>query len=423
MHNKIITTFIVLFLMPVLLSAADIGTFQEFYSPDKSWGFWTWAILIGSVILFVGITIATFGSGAPAGSAIIGGALGLTGGTALAVGTAIIVGASEIAIQLTFDEVTAHFEYEKFKEDSKKMISLPVMNNPYGGGECKKVFKILSNLDKESRLDSGSNLEILENALAILDKSESAGIARYKENLIKSVILFQKGDYLSSKNIAKKMIDGKHIERTSLAMPYYLYAVSSFYDKDIDVDASVSALKKSIMAEPDNPILMLIYGIYMDRFTYLLAWNKISASHYYDVIDTISPIKDEKKQAMVLYVLYARCVGLIEKSSKEINIITNDTTFDTLKTEKILWQKCILKSDLEKIAAHIYFQFSKLKSDKEIADGMKEYSQKLDNLKKSNDFYVMLKYSFKKHILAIIILISAIAFVFYRILKRRKSTV
>lgn len=419
MLKKTIVFF--LFLTPIFLAAAQIGTFEEFYSPDKSWGFWTWMILITSIVVAIGITISTGGAAAPVGAEAIGVALGFTGSAAIIVGTAILIGAGEVTIQIALDEAMAKFSYDRFKSDSKNMTYLPLMNNPYGGGECEKVFNVLKNIDTKKRLDSNYNIEILNKSLKILENSTSIGKSRYKEDLIKSVILFQKGEYKESKEVVEKYLKDPPIYDISLAMPSFIYAVTSFYDDVIDINGSILTLKQSVILEPDNPILMLMYGIYMDRFIYLLDYDKLSVSSYYNIIDTVCHVSDEKKKAMILYILYARCIGLMEKCYKEIDIITKDESFNTFNTEKLLWKKSFLKSELEKVSDKIYSNYLKLKldEDNETTKGMNELNKKAESLKNLNERIIMIKYSLHKHIWVLIILILAIFYFIYR--KRIKT--
>ena len=420
MSRKLTIFFVILLSASAGLMAADIGSFQEFYAPDKSWGWGEWTLMIGGVALAAAITAFTAGAAAPAAAGLtgaIGGALGLTGTAALVVGTIIVNGAVDVAFQVGADEVSAHFDRSKFEESSKRMITLPFLKNPYGGGCCKAIFKKLSDINDEISLDSAANSTILDDALSLIEESESTGAPKFKENLIKAVILFRKGDYHATKVITEKLLGEAKANGYSPSMAYFLTSVTSLYDDEIDLRSSIAMFDASLKSEPDNPIFPVLYGMYMDRISYLMSFGRIPTSAYKTLVNTTTSIKDKKTQSIAIYILYARCINLIERCHNHIKVISVDESFNDRKSEKLLWSKYSMKSELEKMASLIYSEFVGLSSDKETSNAMEEMFNKAKELEETNDFWILVTYSARRRwggILTMILFIIVGAAWFYQ---------
>ena len=357
--KHIFTTLAILFLFQSNLFATEYATFTSFYVESSSVG-WiiatVLAVAAGAAIFFTGgtaspivlgigtwigetaglsgIAATNYGLALLGGGSIASGGLGIAGGVAVL--TATLSFSTDVIMDYTLSNVVSSYSYSNFVKDSKKMPTLPIPQNENGSSAYENiVINLKKNINNKIPLSANSNQIILKDTSSMFTPSSNDAEELTKENTLKSYLSLVTNDYENAKLYANKAITEARKLQIKRTMPAFIYATSSLYDKTFNFDMiNNNYFRYSILAEPDNELIPLMFAIYLDRIMYRM---NDDTSLNYKTIDAIRDIafeiKDDDIQEQSLVVVMMRY--LIKLKIEQQKIIALATTSNkTIKNNK-----------------------------------------------------------------------------------------
>ena len=101
---------------------------------------------------------------------------------------------------------------------------------------------------------------------------ESSEVSDVRDAALLSLLYFILNDYKMAHHyarhasaIAQEEDPDGFIARTTL--PMFIAATCALYDKEVDYATSISQFERSILSEPGNKLIPLLFSIFLDRFT------------------------------------------------------------------------------------------------------------------------------------------------------------
>ena len=286
--------FLLLFLcwLPdVSYSATEYATFESFYKESASVG---WAIALvasliaGAAIFFTGGTASpivvsigtwiggTMGlSGAAAtnaGLALLGGGSIASGGFGIVGGTAVLTTAltfgTEAVLDYTLETAINEYKYSALVTKSENMQTLPLPMNETGPNAYENASKILNDYNIDKPNFYYGNQQIIKDAIKELetDQEELDPDERSMNKTLLSLLYFVSNNYTVAKSHADKAVQLARYSGIRRTLPAFIYATSALYEEEFDFDyITKNYFRYSILAEPDNPLIPLLFSIYIDR--------------------------------------------------------------------------------------------------------------------------------------------------------------
>ena len=290
MKNIMMLLFIAL--IPEIVSAAtEYATFESFYK-ETSYVGWILAgigaVIAGAAIIFTGgtaspivvgigtwiggmmgysgIVATNVGLALLGGGSIASGGFGIIGGTVLL--TATLSFGTDIVIDYTLGKAITEYKYGSLAEQSKEMLTLPYPMNTDGSNSYKAAIDALSKIDKKSPIYADINQQIVKGTIQILESNqEKFGLdKKLKNETLLSLLYFISNDYIKAKRYANSAIEDAKILDVKRTLPAFIYATSSLYNEKFDFNSITNDyFKYSILAEPNDPLIPLLFSIYLDR--------------------------------------------------------------------------------------------------------------------------------------------------------------
>jgi len=290
MKNIMMLLFIAL--IPEIVSAAtEYATFESFYK-ETSYVGWILAgigaVIAGAAIIFTGgtaspivvgigtwiggmmgysgIVATNVGLALLGGGSIASGGFGIIGGTVLL--TATLSFGTDIVIDYTLGKAITEYKYGSLAEQSKEMLTLPYPMNTDGSNSYKAAIDALSKIDKKSPIYADVNQQIVKGTIQILESNqEKFGLdKKLKNETLLSLLYFISNDYIKAKQYANSAIEDAKILDVKRTLPAFIYATSSLYNEKFDFNSITNDyFKYSILAEPNDPLIPLLFSIYLDR--------------------------------------------------------------------------------------------------------------------------------------------------------------
>lgn len=289
-----ISIIILLVLFPQLgFPGQEYATFETFYKPSITfdWGVGAIiAILGGVVIFFTGQLFPLYGpfitsigtwignymgfSGAAATNA---GLAFLGGGTIVSGGLGKIGGMTLLTIALTFShEVRLHYILEKIAEYNysslvEESINLPTLPPPINKSFSyvnEVAVNYLAKIDGTRLHSDAMNQKIIRQTIIYLEKlaPSAEGADRVNRHAFLALLYFQTNDYINAKSHAEQSINIANKYQVRHTLPLFIYATASLYDKNPNFDqVTENNLFDAIIKEPNNPLIPLMFSVYMDR--------------------------------------------------------------------------------------------------------------------------------------------------------------
>jgi len=359
---KFISLIILLFvLQDNLLALTEEATFEVFYIEDSYIG---WiiagiaALITGAVIFFTGgtaspivvgigtwigemaglsgIAATNYGLALLGGGSIASGGLGIAGGVAVI--TVALSFSTDVVIDYTLGSVMSKYSYNKFVEDSKKMPTLPIPQNESGSDEYENTIEYLKeNINNKETLFSNHNQTILLKAL----KQYNLSTNNIKDTTLKSYLYFVTNQYYKAKKYSIKSIEMARNKKIRRTLPAFIYATSSLYDDKFDFDLITNNyFRYSILAEPDNKLIPLMFAIYLDRILYRMNddsnLNYIALDKIRDIAFEIKD-KDTRLQSMVVVMMrYFIRIKIEQQKILALTTTQNKTIKNNIKTLDIV---------------------------------------------------------------------------------------
>ena len=407
---KIVLLIVMLFLLQNnLLASTEQATFAAFYVENSYVG---WiiagavALIAGAVIFFTGgtaspivvgvgtwignmaglsgIAATNYGLALLGGGSIISGGFGVIGGVAVL--TTALTFSTEVVIDYTLSNVVSKYNYHKFVDDSKKMLTLPIPQNERGSDSYEDTIEYLKdNIKKKDTLFSNANQKVLEQALTRYHLQDS----NIKDATLKSYLYFVTNQYYSAKQMAMISIieaRNKNIRRT---LPAFIYATSVLYDEKFNFnDITNNYFRYSILAEEDNKLTPLMFSIYLDRILYRMNDDtKLNYLALNKVRDISFEIKDEDIKLQSMVVVMMRYFIRIKLEQQKILALTRSQNSSIKNDEKTL---SVVKKAFSEYK-NLLFSIKSIIHNKDIQNSI----EKKDELKNLNVLYARYEESSK----------------------------
>jgi hypothetical protein len=340
-----------------IFATTELATFESFYVESSYIG-WIIAIVFaaiaGAVIFFTGGTASpiVIGIGTWIGNmaglsgiaatnyglALLGGGSMATGGLGVAGGVAILTAtltfSTDVIIDYTLGNVISSYNYSNFVKDSKNMLTLPIPQNEDGSDSYEIIVEDLKEkINKKESLHSDFNQKILLNQIKFHGLENNI-----KDLSLLSYLYFTTNDYKRAKIKAFESIYLARVKNIKRTLPAFIVATSSLYDKYVNIYTNNSDyFRYSVLAEPDNKLIPVMFAIYLDRVLYRMndrvSWN-------YKIIDNIRDIafeiKDEDVLNQSLVVIMMRYFIRIKLEQQKIVSLTNSNNTMIKNSDKTL---------------------------------------------------------------------------------------
>ena len=343
-------------------AATEFATFESFYKESSAIG-WVLAtaiaLIIGAVIFFTGGTaspiVVGFGSwiggmmglsgiaATNAGLALLGGGSIASGGFGILGGTALLTAAlsfgTDIVIDYTIGEVFSEYEYSKLTEHSKKMPTLPLPMNDSGPDAYESAMEVLEGIEKESPIFSNNNQQVIRRSITALETSPDISDVdeQAKNTSLLSLLSFVSSDYIKAKEFAHLAIESARASEIRRTLPAFIYATSSLYEEDFDFTSiTTDFFRYSILAEPDNPLIPLLFSIYLDRM--LLRFNDgfIDEKSLNNIFDIMQSPAIEHYRDLNYTLLLSRYFIRLKLEQQKITSLSNSSNETIKKSSKTL---------------------------------------------------------------------------------------
>lgn len=301
-----------------ILAAAVLGAAVLFTggaaSPFVAPGAVALGTLIGKFMGLTGVAATNAGLALVGGGAIAAGGLGIAGGAAaITVAFEVATTTAVIAGEEIYDSVKERREtdalYSRLVSQSKGLITFPIPKSSSGSNAVKEAMSILEEIDTEQPLSAESNRRLLRKAvsklrwtpdaqedalaaLAHIDKEEahlsarnqesgmeavnilleSSEVAELRDAALLSLLYFMLDDYRKANYYAARAAEIAQAEdpegyAVRISLPTFISATCSLYGEELDYTNAISRFESSILAEPENKLVPLLFSIFLDRLT------------------------------------------------------------------------------------------------------------------------------------------------------------
>ena len=294
-----VAALLVLFLVvPTELMAAE-ATFREFYKSSPIPGWPTW--LIAGIVTIAAATAVVLTAGAAAAPLVatfgtwIGGTMGLSGAAATSAGLALLGGGSiasggfgmvggatlvtaamtfgtDVVLGYAIEHVVSEATYRRLSEESKQLPTLPVPINETGPDSFRAALRVLESIKEDEPLVFPENQAVIREAIRTLqypggdddeETSDPDDIA--VQQTLLSLLHFIVNDYEKTKEHAEEAIRHARYSTIKYTLPSFLLATSSLYDETFSREDVTEHLRYSVVVEPNNPLIPLLFAVYLDR--------------------------------------------------------------------------------------------------------------------------------------------------------------
>ncbi len=418
---------VAIFLVPNLMfGSSEYATFESFYKESSHIGWLLaaiFAIIAGAAVFFTGGAaspiVTSIGSwiggmmglsGAAAtnaglallgGGSIASGGFGIIGGTALL--TAALSFGTNVVVDYSLDKAISEYKYSKLTEYSKKMITLPLPRNDSGPKAYEDALEVLENIDKDLPIFSNKNQQIIRNAIKVLKNSkdnlevdESA-----KKYSLLSLLYFISNDYINAKKYANLAILKAREAKIRRTLPAFIYATSSLYEKDFDFKSiTKNYFRYSILAEPDNPLIPLLFSIYLDRMSLRMNDGFLSADSLRDIFDIMQNPSLEDYKVIDYTILLTRYFMRLKLEQQKITSLatsSNETIQDSPKTLEVVRNAFAQYNILINDSKDVLTKFMALKLDDKDRDKAVKFQKLLMNYSNDRHRLASLIDKFKEH--------------------------
>ena len=112
------------------------------------------------------------------------------------------------------------------------------------------------------------NQKIIRQTIIYLEKlaPSAEGADRVNRHAFLALLYFQTNDYINAKSHAEQSINIANKYQVRHTLPLFIYATASLYDKNPNFDQVTENNRfEAIIKEPNNPLIPLMFSVYMDR--------------------------------------------------------------------------------------------------------------------------------------------------------------
>lgn len=336
------------------LAAAEVATFEAFYKESSAIGWLVagvLAIAAGAFIFFTGGTaspvVAGIGSwiggamglsGAAAtnaGLALLGGGSLASGGFGVLGGAAVLTAALSFSTDVVFDysigKAVSGYQYHNLTEQSKGMTTLPLPKNTSGPDAYENAVEALRHVDKKQPVHTEGNIEQIRNAARIAERGLNDvsldADERAKLHSLIGLLSFVSNDYKKASQHANSAIAHAHHQGLRRTLPAFIYAIAGLYEERVSFDRlHKDYFSYSVLAEPDNPLIPLLFAIYEDRLMLRIDQGALKVAVLAKIRDLIMDPRLEKHRIPNGVSLLVRYVSLLKLEQQKIGSITSSSS-------------------------------------------------------------------------------------------------
>ena len=359
---KLFLLFAILIISSTQLSAADLGTFESFYSAGGL-GFWGWTgIIVGTVAIGVA-TFMTFGgtaaaaptwmatvgswigssvglSGAAAanfGLALLGGGTVAAGGLGIAGGVAVLTAVMSFGIDATIsygiDVAMEKWDHQKFIVANKNMLTLPIPRNTSGGKDYPKTVAYLQkNYNPEKDINDAHNQEVLRKSIDILSsniRTKSNAKTRIKDYTLLALLHLQTHNYNKASVNANKALDIAKKKNSKRSLPSFIWALAELANPEKPcTEDTIQALRVAFYHEPNNQLIPIMTAACLDRLMYRYHYGNLDIEHLKSFLTIITNSQlDKKVAAPSLEIFVTRSLIELKRTKQDFHVVMSDKTF------------------------------------------------------------------------------------------------
>ncbi len=355
-------------------------------------GIGTW---IGGLMGYSGVVATNAGLALLGGGAIASGGFGIAGGAALLT-TALTFGTSVVfdyASEKVINEITynSSFQYSNLVEKSMQLPTLPLPVNTTGSDNYEDAMEILqSSPSWKQRLDDAikkikdfkwddlknrikiqqeiwtkerktspchedaiKTLESTDKGLPVYTEYDPQLISRAVEKIksdqesldsdekvqnlsLLALLYFVSNDYVNAKEHATAAMDLEKTGKIERTLPAFIYATSSLYDENFDFPYINIYFKASILNEPDNPLIPLLFAIYLDRIFLRFNEDNLDEEVLREIFTIMQSSKIKKIRLTNYVILLSRYFILLKLEQQKITSLVNSSNQTIKNSPKTL---------------------------------------------------------------------------------------
>ena len=232
----------------------------------------------------------------------------------------------------TLDYAMNTYSYQSLAEESKEMITLSLPVNKNGSDLFEQAIIVLNEVNKEISLSNESNQIVIKKAIEILQNNYTTETDKdklSKDESFLAILYFITNNYTLSKEHAYKSITLAKEVDTIYTLPAFIYANASLYDKDINFDKlTKDYFRYSIIKEQDNPLIPLLFTIFIDRTILRINNNTLHVNELKKIFN-IATLEVEHKPKTYTIIL-SRFIMLLELTKQKIESLTSSSN-ETIK--------------------------------------------------------------------------------------------
>ena len=261
--------------------------------------FATW---LGGLMGYSGAAATSAGLAFLGGGSIAAGGFGMVGGAAIL--TAALTFSTELVFDYTFNRAVSGYDYRSLADSSRDLPTLPLPINETGPEAYQSGLAVLEDIDRNwlqdilnalgcktsiaacpespppTEIEDSRQRKILQAMEAINETGHPARQDdRARVQTLLSLLHFVSNDYQQAK-LHAFLARFEHIEagleETDRTLPAFIIATATLYDEDVSHSDSLDWLEQSILHEPNNPLIPLMFSIYLDRLIHISdrrSWN------------------------------------------------------------------------------------------------------------------------------------------------------
>ena len=326
------------------------------------------------------------------GGTIAAGGFGKAGGAAV-LSAALLFGAEVpfLTAEVVYGAVTNNgennYSYTRLLEESRELATLPLPVNTSGSDSYEDAMEILESVSENEPLSIGGNRKVLRKALyrlrwsthsyedtmVILEEIDESlpfaapenqevihrainrllydteGISELEDATLVSLLYFVLNDYEKANQYANWAIDIANAESEEdvaerINLPMFIVATTTLYAEEFDPSSVLSQAENSILSDPENELIPLLFAVFLDRVELRLDDGYLDEEVLLNSFQIMKSPALEEFRLENYVLLLARYLKRMEYERQKMVILTNSsnsTIRNHPKTQEVVRQSFI----------------------------------------------------------------------------------
>ena len=325
----------------------------------------TW---IGKLMGFSGAVATNAGLALLGGGSIASGGLGMAGGAAL-INTSLIF-STAIVFDYAAPRVISDYSYGRLQERSSNMPTLPLPINERGSTSYRAAIDVLRSANSQEPYFTAENREVMKKSIMMIEGGVIAGddspegIAR--ENTLLSLLYFVSNEdfFENTRRYAENAIWNARISGIDYTLPAFILATSSAYDEAFDFYSMTDEyFRYAILGEPDNPLIPLLFSIYLDRISLRFDDDHLSETALHSVFEIMTEPALRDYRLVNYQMILKRYFVQLKLNQQKISSLceaTNRTILESPVTLTVVEEAQLTYGELLDDASHVASALSQL---------------------------------------------------------------